>query len=101
MESDVEFRETAILRGAITIVEAAHGEAPRLQVQAAAQAHLHRGREEDAHIRVQVADAATAAGNEATVVPRQRARDELPIPGRLRAEHATPPGYGSRAIGEA
>ena len=69
MESDVEFRETAVLRGAITAVEAAHGEASRLQVQAAAETHLHRGREEDAHIRVQVVDAATEAGDEATVVP--------------------------------
>ena len=68
MESDVELREAAVLRGAVAAVEAAHGEAPGLQVQAATEAYLHRGREEDAHLRVQVADAATAAGNEAALV---------------------------------
>lgn len=33
MESDVEHRETAILRGAITAEQAAHGTTSRLQIQ--------------------------------------------------------------------
>lgn len=83
MEGDVELREAAVLRGAVAAVEAAHGEAPGLQVQAAAKAHLHRRRQEDAHLRVQVADAATAAGNEAALVSRQRPGDGFLVAGRL------------------
>lgn len=99
MESDVEFGEAAVLRGTIAIVEAAHGEAPGLQVQAATEAYVHRGREEDANFRVQVVDAATTAGNEAALVSRQRSRDELPVAGRFRSEQPTPSGNGCRTVG--
>lgn len=69
MEVDVKLRETAILRGTVATFEAAHGKAPRLQVPAAAKAHVYRGRQKDAYLRIQVTDAAAAAGDAAVVVP--------------------------------
>lgn len=102
MEVDVELGEAAVLRGAVAALEAAHGEASGLQVPAAAEAHVHRGRQKDAHLRVQVADAAAAAGDAAAVVPGRRQRDELLIAGERRSDrHAAPPGHGRRSVGAA
>lgn len=101
MESNVELREAAVLRGTIAVVEAAHGEAPGLQVQAPTEAHLHRGRQEDAHLRVQVADAAAAAGDEAALVSRQRSRNGFPVARRLGHGGSAPPRIRSRSFGEA
>ena len=79
MEGDVELGEAALLRGAVAAFETPHGKASGLQVPAAAQAHLYCRRQEDAHLRVQVVDAPTAAGDAAALVPRRRARDGFPI----------------------
>ena len=54
--------ETALLRGAGQTEQAAPGEVPRLQVQAAAQAHLHRGGQAAAGGRVQGSDEDAAPG---------------------------------------
>lgn len=79
VEIHVQRGEAALLRGAVPAVQAAHGEAPRLQVQAPAEADVHRGREEDAHLRVQDADAPAPPGDAAAVVSRRRHGDELPV----------------------
>lgn len=79
MEGHVERGEAALLRRTVPTVQAAHGEAPGLQVPAASEADVHRGREEDAHLRVQDADAPASAGDAAAVVPGRRQRDELPL----------------------
>lgn len=81
VEVDVELGEAALLRGTVAALEAAHGKASGLQVPAAAEAHVHRGWQKDAHLRVQVVNAAAAAGDAAVVVPRRRHRDELLIAG--------------------
>lgn len=102
MEGDVELGEAAILRGTVSAIQAAHGEAPGLQVSAAAETHVHRGRQEDAHLRVQVADAATAAGDAAAVVSRRRHRDELPVAGERRSgRRAAPSRLGRRSVSAA
>lgn len=98
MESNVQLGEAAILRGAVATVQVAHGEAPGLQVQAAPQADVHRRREEDANLRVQVADATASPGDAPAVVPRRRPRDGLPVASELGPEHAP---LGRRALGEA
>lgn len=69
MEGDDERGQAAVLRGTVAAVQAAHGEASGLPVPAAAQAHVHCGRQEDADIRVQDADAAAAQRDAAAVVP--------------------------------
>lgn len=81
MEGHVQLGEAAILRGAVSAEQAAHGEAPGLPVPAPAQAHLHRGRQEAPHLRVQV--------------PHEgpKARDE-----ELVVRHATPPQPGHFAL---
>jgi len=86
MEGDVELGEAAVLRGTVAAVQVAHGEAPGLQVPAAAEAHVHRRRQEDAHLRVQIVDAAAAAGDATALVPGRRCRDELPVAGGRRSE---------------
>lgn len=85
MESDVEFGETAVLRGTVATVEAAHGEAPGLQVPAATEAHVYRRWQEDAHLRVQVTDAAAAARDATALVPGRWRRDELLVAGGRRS----------------
>lgn len=84
MESNVEFGEATVLRGAVAAVEATYGKASGLQVPATAEAHVHRRRQEDAHLRVQVADAATTAKQYPDVVRRARRcpGDGLPVAGR-------------------
>lgn len=102
MEVDVEFGEAAVLRGTVATLETAHGEASGLQVSAAAKADVHRGWQKDAHLRVQVANAAAAAGDATAVVPRRRHRDELLIAGERRYDrHAASPGHGRRSVGAA
>lgn len=99
MEGDVELGEAAVLRGTVATVEATHGETSGLQVPAAAEAHVHRRWQEDAHLRVQVADAAATTGDATTVVPRRRPRDGLPVAGQRRSRLATSSGRGRRPIG--
>lgn len=63
---------------------------------------MHRGRQKDAHLRVQVADAAATAGDAAIVVPRRRQRDELLVAGERRSDWlAASPGHGRRSVGAA
>jgi len=102
MEGDVQLGEAAVLRGTVAAVQVAHGEASGLQVPAAAEAHVHRRRQEDAHLRVQVVDAAAAAGNAAALVPGRRRRDELSVAGGRRSERrAASSRFGRWTIGTA
>lgn len=70
MEGDDERGQAAVLRGTVQAFQVTHGEASGLPVQAAAEAHVYRGRQEDAHIRVQDADATAPQRDAAAVVPR-------------------------------
>lgn len=74
MEVDDERGQTAVLRGTVEAVQAAHGEAPGLPVPSQTEADVHRGRQENADIRVQDADAPAAERNEAAVVQGRRRR---------------------------
>lgn len=74
LESDVKLGQAALLRGAVATIEAAHGEASGLPLPAASQAHLHRRRQEDAHLRVQGADAAAAQRDASNVVQQRPTR---------------------------
>lgn len=68
VEVDDERGQTAVLRGTVEAVQAAHGEAPGLPVPSQTEADVHRGWEKDADIRVQDADAPAAERDEAAVV---------------------------------
>lgn len=72
MEGNVELGQAAVLRGTVQAVQAAHGKAPGLSVSAQTEADVHRGRQEDADIRVQDADAAAAERDAAAVVQGRR-----------------------------
>lgn len=91
MEGDDERGQTAVLRGTVQAVQAAHGKAPGLPVPAAAEAHVHRGRQENAHIRVQDADAAAPQRDATAVVPR-RGRGPFGFRGRARHQLRVPSG---------
>ena len=78
LEGDDQRAEAAVLRGAVASEQAAHGGAPRVPVPAAAQAHLHRRRQEAAHLRVQGADAAAAAGDAQSLVSGRHGRPARP-----------------------
>lgn len=73
VESHDQPGEAALLRGAGSPQQAAPGEIPGLQVQAAAQTHLPGGRQEAAHRRVQGHHEVPQAGDE-TILQR-RVRD--------------------------
>lgn len=68
VEGDDQLGEAAILRGTVAAVQTAHGEAPGLPVPTAAEAHVHRGREEAAHLGVQATDASEKARYEKFMV---------------------------------
>ncbi|CAL8385612.1 unnamed protein product [Gadus morhua 'NCC'] len=77
--------EAALLRGAGEAQQAAPGEIPRLQVQAAAQEDLPGGRQEAAHRGVQGHHEEPAAGDEAVLqrrVSRMTSRASCPSPRR-------------------
>ena len=59
--------EAALLRAAGGAEQAPHGAAPRLPLPPAAQAHLHRGREEAEDLRVQGAHTEPEGGDEAVL----------------------------------
>lgn len=86
MEGDDERGQTTVLRGTVAAVQAAHGKAPGLQVPAQAQTDVHRGRQEDAHIRVQDADAPTAE-RDATAVVQGRGRGPVRFRSGRRGRH--------------
>lgn len=73
VESHDQPGEAALLRGAGSPQQAASGEIPGLQVQAAAQTHVPGGRQEAAHRRVQGHHEVPQAGDE-TILQR-RVRD--------------------------
>ena len=74
MEGNDELWEAAVLRGAVAPVEGAHGAAPWLPVPTAAQADLHRRREEAQNQRVQTADEESKARDAQSVVGAAQAR---------------------------
>ena len=76
LESDVQRAKAALLRGAIPSLQTSHGATPRLPLPPAPQTHLHRRRQKDAHLRVQIADAQSSPRNASTLVSR-RQRFEL------------------------
>lgn len=65
LESHDQPGKAAVLRGAGSPQQAASGKVPRLQVQAAAQAHLSGRRQEAANWRVQGHHEVSQTGNEA------------------------------------
>lgn len=85
MEGNVERGQAAVLRGTVQAVQVAHGKAPGLPIPAQAEADVHRGRQEDADIRVQDADAAAAERDAAVVVQGRRVRSFWFRDGRGRA----------------
>ena len=68
MEGDDKLGETALLWGTVPTVQTAHGEAPGLPVPTATKAHLHRRRQETAHLGVQATDAPEKARYEKFMV---------------------------------
>lgn len=99
MEGDVELGEAAVLRGTVSAIQVAYGETSGLQVPAAAETHVHRRRQEDAYLRIQVADAAATAGDATIVVSRRRYRDELLVAGERRyGRHAASSRLGCWSI---